>query len=352
MRIDDNSIRINRELCVACGICVDRCIMDNLRLSIAPCRQVCPVSMNCQGYIRLIGLGKEEEAVEELKPFGPLVSYIAENCSAPCESACTRKKRDGAVHILELKRYLSRKYEAELCSLDQPEQKTGKSVAVIGSTIQGLAAALKAFQAGHTVSVFSRAGDRDAADAALQTILESLKKADVAVHDQSALDSLKNNSASYDAIILSEMDDLVRIQAGSAEADAFTHQVTGNIFCCVTGKEKKTGGVYLINGAFETVESLNRCLNNEPLDWGRGLYTQGGAVKEFQVDQRVGSDVARLPEEEIKAGLTAESAKEQASRCFSCGRAFEKNQTCWYCLPCELECPHEALEVRIPYLVR
>ena len=40
--ISDINIRINRDLCYACGICVDRCIMDNLSLSAAPCRQECP----------------------------------------------------------------------------------------------------------------------------------------------------------------------------------------------------------------------------------------------------------------------------------------------------------------------
>ncbi|MBP1714423.1 MAG: hypothetical protein H6Q42_2626, partial [Deltaproteobacteria bacterium] len=44
--------------------------------------------------------------------------------------------------------------------------------------------------------------------------------------------------------------------------------------------------------------------------------------------------------------------KPEAERCLNCGRPGEFNQTCWYCLPCEIECPVEALEVRIPYLVR
>ena len=64
--ISDTNIRVNRDFCYACGICVDRCIMDNLSLSVAPCRQECPLHLNCQGYIRLIAQGKEEEAAQEL----------------------------------------------------------------------------------------------------------------------------------------------------------------------------------------------------------------------------------------------------------------------------------------------
>ncbi len=56
--ISDLNIHVNSDLCIACGICVDRCIMDNLRLNIPPCRIECPLHMNCQGYIRLLARGK------------------------------------------------------------------------------------------------------------------------------------------------------------------------------------------------------------------------------------------------------------------------------------------------------
>ena len=39
------------EKCVHCGICVDTCILDNLRMKLAPCRQACPLGVNCQGYV-------------------------------------------------------------------------------------------------------------------------------------------------------------------------------------------------------------------------------------------------------------------------------------------------------------
>ena len=65
--ISDVNIKVNRDLCYACGICVERCILDNLRLFTAPCRQSCPLHMNCQGYVRLIAQGKEREAAEEMR---------------------------------------------------------------------------------------------------------------------------------------------------------------------------------------------------------------------------------------------------------------------------------------------
>ena len=57
MFISDSNIYVNRELCFACGQCVDRCIMDNCACRLAPCRAACPIELNCQGYVRLYGPG-------------------------------------------------------------------------------------------------------------------------------------------------------------------------------------------------------------------------------------------------------------------------------------------------------
>ncbi len=34
------------------------------------------------------------------------------------------------------------------------------------------------------------------------------------------------------------------------------------------------------------------------------------------------------------------------------GKAYMKYDECWYCLPCEKDCPTDALTVDIPYLLR
>jgi NAD-dependent dihydropyrimidine dehydrogenase PreA subunit len=34
------------------------------------------------------------------------------------------------------------------------------------------------------------------------------------------------------------------------------------------------------------------------------------------------------------------------------GKAFMKFDECWYCLPCETDCPTGAVTVNIPYLLR
>ena len=34
------------------------------------------------------------------------------------------------------------------------------------------------------------------------------------------------------------------------------------------------------------------------------------------------------------------------------GKAFMKYDECWYCMPCEKDCPTGAMHVDIPYLLR
>lgn len=34
------------------------------------------------------------------------------------------------------------------------------------------------------------------------------------------------------------------------------------------------------------------------------------------------------------------------------GKAYMKFDECWYCLPCEADCPTQAIRVDIPYLLR
>ena len=158
--ISDINIRVDRDLCTSCGVCVDRCIMDNLRLSVAPCRQACPLNLNCQGYIRLIAQGREEEAARELRKYTPFGAILGRICSRPCEAACERELSigDGAVHIRALKRYLSDAYPEIVNSPPAAEKPDhGRKAAVIGSGPAGLMAAFQLSRDGHRVTVFEAA---------------------------------------------------------------------------------------------------------------------------------------------------------------------------------------------------
>jgi hypothetical protein len=112
----------------------------------------------------------------------------------------------------------------------------------------------------------------------------------------------------------------------------------------------------------EAAISVDRFLRKDGLRWGRSLL-DSGFVQEYESDhsRRKGEprcELGKIPRgqrtvtDEVEKTFSAASARKEAERCLSCGCAFEKNRTCWICLPCEIECPNEALYVKIPYLVR
>lgn len=134
--------------------------MDNLRMYLAPCRQACPIHMNCQGYVRLIAQGKEEEAAKEMRRDLPFAGIVGRVCSHPCEVKCERQKEDNQpVHIRVLKRYLADNWP-EIAGEPAPLPKeSGKRAAIIGSGPAGLMAAYELAAKGHAVTVFDSASE-------------------------------------------------------------------------------------------------------------------------------------------------------------------------------------------------
>jgi NADPH-dependent glutamate synthase beta subunit-like oxidoreductase len=531
--ISDANIYVNRDRCFACGICVERCIMDNLRLSVAPCRQSCPLQMNCQGYVRLIAQGREKEAAQEMRDHTPFGSILGRVCSHPCESACERAKIDGPVHIRALKRYLADLHPDIARSLPELEPVTGFKAAVIGSGPAGLMAAYELRRLGHTVTVFEAAaepggllrygipsfrlpvgevqqsvdmlsrmgvsfrtgtalgrdtelarlerdfgavvaavgmgaarsleipgqdegviqgldllrqvkeglrpalgrsvvvigGGNTAVDAALTCrMLGASEVRLVSLEDRSEMPAypeeveaaieqgviLENrwgpkrfhrNSDGKITIELSrclsvldsqgcfspwleesrgrEMDadrvvlaigqdarpdglpkDLLDPVTGLLPADPQTLQCPSRskVFACGDCSTGSKSVVEAMASGREAGLSADRFLRGEGLRWGRGFWS-GPYIRDYESDReraeggpRGRLDKAEAAERtlttEIERVLTPEQATREAERCLSCGRAAEINRTCWYCLPCEIECPTSALEVRMPYLVR
>ncbi len=110
----------------------------------------------------------------------------------------------------------------------------------------------------------------------------------------------------------------------------------------------------------EAAISIQRFLNGEDLYYGRG----SGSPYELQFEPDLSranprSRVAmaslslsqRMGFQEVSLGYSKEEALAEAERCLNCGKPFGL-RTCWFCLPCEIECPEEALYVEIPYLLR
>ena len=78
-------------------------------------------------------------------------------CPAPCEEACVLGIVNQPVYIELIEKYIVERGFAEGWIKPQPpEQRTGKTVAIVGSGPAGLAAAQQLNRAGHAVTVFER----------------------------------------------------------------------------------------------------------------------------------------------------------------------------------------------------
>ncbi len=152
--LSDN-IRIDRHKCNACGRCVEICILDNLRLQLSPCRQACPLGMNCQGYIQDLARGNQEKGLAKIIEHFPLSGILGRVCSRPCETLCSRTKFDGQpVAIRDLKRYLT-ELEEPPAAPEWPEKLPAK-VAIVGAGPAGLTAAYYLRRTGFQVDLYDK----------------------------------------------------------------------------------------------------------------------------------------------------------------------------------------------------
>ena len=136
-------------------VALELLMSDHIGDCVAPCSLNCPAGTDCQGYIKAIAQGNDNEAVKIIKEKLPLPASIGRVCPHPCESNCRRKLVEEPMSIAFLK-YFAADNDMNSASPFKPEVKesTGKTVAVIGGGPAGLTAAYFLAVKGHKVTIF------------------------------------------------------------------------------------------------------------------------------------------------------------------------------------------------------
>lgn len=138
--------------CMACGI-----PFCQAGIMIAGMASGCPLHNLVPEVNHLVAIGNYEQAYIRLSKTHSFPEFTSRVCPALCEAACTCGLRENPVTTRDNERtVIEYAYEHGLVTEETPQNRTGKSVAIIGSGPAGLAAAQLLNRRGHSVTVYER----------------------------------------------------------------------------------------------------------------------------------------------------------------------------------------------------
>ena len=128
----------------------------------SPCKAACPAHIAVQGYVKMAGEGRYEEALKLIRQDNPFPAVCGAVCNRRCEDACTRGTIDKPVAIDEIKKFLAQwelahPQECKAVSENgEGDQWSDYKIAVIGAGPAGLSAAWYLRTEGYPVTVFEK----------------------------------------------------------------------------------------------------------------------------------------------------------------------------------------------------
>jgi glutamate synthase (NADPH/NADH) small chain len=118
----------------------------------------CPIDNLIPEWNDLVYRGRWEDALRQLEKTNNFPEFTGRVCPAPCEGSCVLGITNPPVTIKNIEStIINRGFEEGWITAQPPAQRTGKTIAIVGSGPAGLAAADQLNQAGHTITVFERA---------------------------------------------------------------------------------------------------------------------------------------------------------------------------------------------------
>ena len=143
LTLDDNKAKTQSARCMDCGTPF--------------CNSGCPVNNVIPDFNDLVYRGDWKNAITVLHSTNNFPEFTGRICPAPCEAACTLNVNDDAVGIKSIEHaIIDKAWENDWVKPQKARQRTGKTVAIVGSGPAGLAAAQQLARVGHDVTVFEK----------------------------------------------------------------------------------------------------------------------------------------------------------------------------------------------------
>jgi len=120
-----------------------------------PCTLNCPAGNDLPAMLWHISQGEFIEAALVLNKTSPLIEVCGRVCPNLCQVGCALSTRNGAISIGKLEEFVADEARlAGVLTIDVPDVKTGKKIAVVGSGPAGITVAEDLIELGHEVTIF------------------------------------------------------------------------------------------------------------------------------------------------------------------------------------------------------
>lgn len=163
MKLVISSAHFHPDKCVGCKTCAHVCPTRAFTLPFdrpvekekaAPCESQCPIGIDIEGFVSLIGQERYLDAYSLILRTNPLAGVTGRVCHHPCEQNCNREKFDEGISIQALERFVADRAMREGFEIPKPREIKDARIAIVGSGPAGLSCAYHLANFGYQPTVF------------------------------------------------------------------------------------------------------------------------------------------------------------------------------------------------------